>query len=222
MIIDAKFDAKNSRKDIVNTYSSKLLDKAVEQFSILPGVGKRSALRLVLHLLKLEKEEVMEFALSLTDLKQHINYCQYCHNISDDETCEICNNPKRTNKVLCVVEDIRDVIAIENTQQYYGKYHVLGGVISPIDGIGPQDLNIHTLVDRIEKDEVEEIIMALGSTMEGDTTNFFIFKKIKDLTVNISTIARGMAVGEQLEYTDEITLGKSIKNRIPYEQSLGN
>ena len=208
--------------DIVNSYSSKLLNKAVEQFSILPGIGKRSALRLVLHLLKLEKEEVTEFALSLTDLMQHINYCQFCHNISDEQTCEICANPKRNNKVLCVVEDIRDVIAIENTQQFFGKYHVLGGVISPIDGIGPSDLNIHTLVDRIEKDEVEEIIMALGSTMEGDTTNFFIFKKIKDLTVNISTIARGMAVGEQLEYTDEITLGKSIKNRIPYEQSLGN
>ena len=208
--------------DIVNSYSSKLLNKAVEQFSILPGIGKRSALRLVLHLLKLEKEEVMEFALSLTDLREHINYCQQCHNISDEETCEICTNPKRNNKVLCVVEDIRDVIAIENTQQFFGKYHVLGGVISPIDGIGPQDLNIHTLVDRIEKDEVEEIIMALGSTMEGDTTNFFIYKKIKDKAVNISTIARGMAVGEQLEYTDEITLGKSIKNRIPYEQSLGN
>ena len=208
--------------DIVNSYSSKLLNKAVEQFSILPGIGKRSALRLVLHLLKLEDEEVTEFALSLTDLKQDINYCQHCHNISDEQTCEICINPKRNNKVLCVVEDIRDVIAIENTQQFFGKYHVLGGVISPIDGIGPQDLNIHTLVDRIEKDEVKEIIMALGSTMEGDTTNFFIYKKIKDLTVNISTIARGMAVGEQLEYTDEITLGKSIKNRIPYEQSLGN
>lgn len=208
--------------DIVNSYSSKLLNKAVEQFSILPGIGKRSALRLVLHLLKLEKEEVMEFALSLTDLREHINYCQQCHNISDEQTCEICTNPKRNNKVLCVVEDIRDVIAIENTQQFFGKYHVLGGVISPIDGIGPQDLNINTLVDRIEKDEVEEIIMALGSTMEGDTTNFFIYKKIKDKEINISTIARGMAVGEQLEYTDEITLGKSIKNRIPYEQSLGN
>ena len=208
--------------DIVNSYSSKLLDKAVEQFSILPGIGKRSALRLVLHLLKLEKEEVMEFALSLTDLKQHINYCQFCHNISDDKTCEICRNPKRNAKILCVVEDIRDVIAIENTQQFYGRYHVLGGVISPIDGIGPQDLTINSLIDRIEKDDVDEIIMALGSTMEGDTTNFFIFKKLKDLTVNISTISRGMAVGEQLEYTDEITLGKSIKNRIPYEQSLGN
>ncbi|HAW50914.1 MAG TPA: recombination protein RecR [Flavobacteriales bacterium] len=208
--------------DIVNSYSSKLLNKAVEQFSILPGIGKRSALRLVLHLLKLEKEEVTEFALSLTDLKEHINYCRHCHNISDEETCEICSNPKRSDKILCVVEDIRDVIAIENTQQFFGKYHVLGGVISPIDGIGPQDLNIHTLVERIEKDSVEEIIMALGSTMEGDTTNFFIYKKIKDKAVNISTIARGMAVGEQLEYTDEITLGKSIKNRIPYEQSLGN
>ena len=205
----------------MDSYSSKLLNKAVEQFSILPGVGKRTALRLVLHLLKLEDEEVFDFTGALNELKQNVNHCRHCHNISDEAVCTICDNPSRDGKILCVVEDIRDVIAIENTQQYYGRYHVLGGVISPIDGIGPQDLNIESLVQRIREDKVEEIIMALGSTMEGDTTNFFIFKKISDLEVKVSTIARGMAVGEQLEYTDEVTLGKSIKNRIPYEQSLG-
>lgn len=205
----------------MDTYSSKLLNKAVEQFSILPGVGKRTALRLVLHLLKLEEDEVMDFAGAITDLKKNINYCRHCHNISDQEVCAICSNPSRDKKILCVVEDIRDVIAIENTQQYYGRYHVLGGVISPIDGIGPQDLNIESLVKRIADDDVEEIIMALGSTMEGDTTNFFIYRKIGEMGIKISTIARGMAVGEQLEYTDEVTLGKSIRNRIPYEQSLG-
>ncbi|MEQ8324288.1 MAG: recombination mediator RecR [Vicingaceae bacterium] len=202
-------------------YSSKLLNKAVEQFALLPGVGKRTALRLVLHILSLEDEEVFDFSDAITELKKNISYCKVCHNISDNETCEICINPGRDVKTLCVVEDIRDVIAIENTHQYYGRYHVLGGVISPIDGIGPQDLNIQSLIDRIEKEGVEEIIMALGSTMEGDTTNFFIFKKIGDSQIKISTIARGMAVGEQLEYTDEVTLGKSIKNRIPYEQTLG-
>ena len=204
----------------MDNYSSKLLNKAVEQFSILPGVGKRTALRLVLHLLKLEKNEVADFSMALLDLKNNVSHCKKCYNISDEDICGICNNPKRDIQTVCVVEDIRDVIAIENTQQYFGLYHVLGGVISPIDGIGPQDLEINSLIDRIEKDQVKEVIMALGSTMEGDTTNFFIFKKIKDLRLTVSTIARGMAVGDQLEYTDEITLGRSITNRLPYEQTL--
>jgi recombination protein RecR len=204
----------------LDNYSSKLLNKAVEQFSILPGIGKRTALRLVLHLLKLEKLEVSDFSNALTDLKNNIAYCKRCHNISDQEICSICESPKRDAQVVCIVEDIRDVIAIENTQQYFGLYHVLGGVISPIDGIGPQDLNINSLLERINSDHVKEVIMALGSTMEGDTTNFFIFKKIKDFDVSVSTIARGMAVGDQLEYTDELTLGRSIANRLPYEQTL--
>jgi recombination protein RecR len=206
----------------LDNYSSKLLNKAVEQFSILPGVGKRTALRLVLYLLKLEKDEVLDFASAITELKDKVNYCKKCFNISDQDICSICNNPKRDENLICVVEDIRDVIAIENTNQFIGTYHVLGGVISPIDGIGPQDLNIDSLMERVKIDNVAEIVMALGSTMEGDTTNFFIYKKIKDLGIKISTIARGMAVGDQIEYTDEITLGKSIRNRIPYEQTLGH
>jgi recombination protein RecR len=205
----------------LDQYSSKLLNNAVEQFSILPGVGKRTALRLVLHLLKLEKEEVRDFALALTELKNNINYCERCYNISDQPLCSICANQKRHHDIICVVEDIRDVIAIENTGQFNGVYHVLGGVISPIEGIGPQDLNLDTLMQRIHAGQAKEVIMALGSTMEGDTTNFYIYKKIKELDLKVSTIARGMAVGDQIEYTDEITLGKSIKNRIPYEQSLG-
>lgn len=204
----------------MDNYSSKLLNKAVEQFSILPGIGRRTALRLVLHLLKLEKEEVSDFSMALLDLKNNVSHCEKCFNISDHNICEICNNPKRDIQTVCVVEDIRDVIAIENTQQYFGLYHVLGGVISPIDGIGPQDLKINALIERVEKDQVKEVIMALGSTMEGDTTNFFIFKKIKEFDLKVSTIARGMAVGDQIEYTDELTLGRSITNRLPYEQTL--
>jgi len=206
----------------LDQYSSKLLNNAVEQFSILPGVGKRTALRLVLHLLKLDKEEVGDFAEAITELKNNINFCDTCYNISDQTICSICSNPKRQKEIICVVEDIRDIIAIENTSQFNGLYHVLGGVISPIDGIGPQDLNIDQFLNRISKDNVKEVIMALSSTMEGDTTNFYLYKKIKDLPINISTIARGMAIGDQIEYTDEITLGKSIRNRIPYEQTLGN
>lgn len=172
-------------------------------------------------MLKLEKEEVQNFATALKDLKNGINYCEKCNNISDEVICRICSDPRRQDEVVCLVEDIRDVIAIENTNQFRGLYHVLGGVISPIDGIGPQDLSIEQFIERINRGEIQEVIMALGSTMEGDTTNFYIYKKIKDSPVKISTIARGMAVGDQIEYTDEITLGKSILNRIPYEQSLG-
>ena len=204
----------------MDQYSSKLLNNAVEQFSILPGVGKRTALRLVLHLLKLDKAEVSDFAEAITELKNNINYCKLCYNISDKTICSICNNPKRNSALICIVEDIRDVIAIENTSQFTGLYHVLGGVISPIDGIGPQDLNIDPLIERLSEGEIQEVVMALGSTMEGDTTNFYLYKKVKDLPLKVSTIARGMAIGDQIEYTDEITLGKSIRNRIPYEQTL--
>ena len=175
----------------------------------------------MLHLLKLETSEVTDFTDALRELKNNISYCSKCFNISDQSICTICSNPRRQSNIICVVEDIRDVIAIENTNQFNGLYHVLGGVISPIDGIGPQDLNIAPFMDRLDNDSVTEVIMALGSTMEGDTTNFYLYKKIKDRDIKISTIARGMAIGDQIEYTDEITLGKYIRNRIPYEQTLG-
>lgn len=186
----------------------------------MPGVGKRTALRLVLHLLKQDKVQVNDFAEAIIELRQNINYCSICYNISDQPVCEICNNVKRQDSVICIVEDIRDVLAIENTGQFSGRYHVLGGVISPMDGIGPSDLTIDALLKRLKEGNVQEVIMALGSTMEGDTTNFYLYKRIKEYDLKVSTIARGMAIGDQIEYTDEITLGKSILNRIPYEQSL--
>jgi recombination protein RecR len=201
-------------------FSSKLISEAVEQFSKLPGVGKKSALRLALHLLKLDKQDVESFGKAFIDLRNNISYCSQCNNISDLEVCEICSNPNREDSVLCVVEDIRDVMAIENTHQFKGKYHVLGGIISPMDGVGPSELNIESLVDKIAKGEVKEVIMALSTTMEGDTTNFYIFKRLKDFDVNMSVIARGISIGDELEYADEVTLGRSIVNRTPYENSL--
>jgi len=201
-------------------FSSKLVQDAVEQFSRLPGVGRKTALRLALHLLKLEKNEVQDFGQAFIDLRTKITYCNQCHNISDLELCELCSNPNRVETTLCVVEDIRDVMAIENTMQFNGKYHVLGGLISPMDGIGPEDLNLQSLIDRVSNGTIQEIIMALSTTMEGDTTNFYIFKKLKDLNVKMSVIARGISVGDELEYADEITLGRSIVNRTPYEKSL--
>lgn len=201
-------------------FSSKLVQDAVEQFSRLPGVGRKTALRLALHLLKLEKNEVQDFGQAFIDLRTKITYCNQCHNISDLELCELCSNPNRVETTLCVVEDIRDVMAIENTMQFNGKYHVLGGLISPMDGIGPEDLNLQSLIDRASNGTIQEIIMALSTTMEGDTTNFYIFKKLKDLNVKMSVIARGISVGDELEYADEITLGRSIVNRTPYEKSL--
>ena len=201
-------------------FSSKLVQDAVEQFSRLPGVGRKTALRLALHLLKLEKNEVQDFGQAFIDLRTKITYCNQCHNISDLELCELCSNPNRLETTLCVVEDIRDVMAIENTMQFNGKYHVLGGLISPMDGIGPEDLNLQSLIDRVSNGTIQEIIMALSTTMEGDTTNFYIFKKLKDLNVKMSVIARGISVGDELEYADEITLGRSIVNRTPYEKSL--
>lgn len=203
-------------------FSSKLLENAVEEMSQLPGIGKRTALRLVLHLLKQPESQTEKLVSALHLLRSDIKFCKKCHNISDTDLCEICANPKREAHVVCVVEDIRDVMAIEATGQYRGLYHVLGGKISPIDGVGPGDLQIHQLIERVKSGEIKELIFALSSTMEGDTTNFYIYKQIEELSVATSTIARGIAVGGELEYADEVTLGRSIVNRIPFEKSLKN
>ena len=201
-------------------FSSKLLENAVNEFSKLPGVGQKTALRLVLHLLNQPASDVADFSNALTRLKNEIRYCQVCRNISDQQVCEICSSHKRDRSLICIVEDTRDVMAIENTGQYNGVYHVLGGLISPMDGIGPSDLNIDSLVERAGTGEVTEVILALSSTMEGDTTIFYLYKKLKDLNIRISAIARGIAFGGELEYVDEITLGRSIATRVPYENSL--
>lgn len=205
----------------IDKYPSKLLETAVNEFSKLPGIGRKSALRLVLHLLRQDVEAVNYFGNSLIQLRSEIKHCKICHNISDTEICQICNNPSRNRSVICVVENIRDVMSIENTQQFNGLYHVLGGIISPMDGIGPSDIEIDSLVKRVGKGDVIEIILALSTTMEGDTTNFYIFRKMKGMEVKISTLARGVSVGDELEYTDEITLGRSLANRVPYESSMG-
>ncbi|RPG38287.1 MAG: recombination protein RecR [Muricauda sp. TMED12] len=201
-------------------FSSKLLENAVYEMSQLPGIGKRTALRLVLYLLKQPEERTELLAHALLKLKSEVNFCKNCHNISDTEVCEICANPKRDGTMVCVVEDIRDVMAIENTSQYNGLYHVLGGKISPMEGVGPQDLNITTLVNKVKDGAVKELILALSSTMEGDTTNFYIYKQLEGLEVTTSTIARGISVGDELEYADEVTLGRSIINRVPFENSI--
>ncbi|UOB16973.1 recombination mediator RecR [Abyssalbus ytuae] len=201
-------------------FSSKLLENAVYEVSQLPGIGKRTALRLVLHLLRQPKDQTNKLSFALQNLRNEIKYCANCHNISDRDICEICANPKRDDSLVCVVEDVRDVMAIENTSQFKGKYHVLGGKISPMDGIGPHDLNIPTLVNKVKSGVVKEVIFALSSTMEGDTTNFYIYKQIEPYNITTSTIARGIAIGDELEYADEITLGRSILNRIPFENSL--
>ena len=207
----------------MSSFSSKILDDAVHEFSRLPGIGKRTALRLVLHLLNVPVEDVRRLGLSMQRLREDIRYCKVCNNISDTEICGICADPRRDESVLCVVEDIRDIIAIENTNQFKGKYHVLGGIISPMDGIGPANLNISSLIERVNHPEIKEIIMALSATMEGDTTAFFIYKKIYQsgfTGFRFSTIARGVSIGDELEYADEITLGRSILNRVPYENSM--
>ena len=201
-------------------FSSKLLENAVNEFSSLPGIGQKTALRLVLHLLNQPQSEVEKFSSSLLVLKRDIRYCVECHNISDQEICEICSSVKRDKSLICVVEDTRDVMAIENTGQYQGGYHVMGGLISPMDGIGPSDLNIESLIKRVHEGGIKEVILALSSTMEGDTTIFYLYKKLKDAGISISTIARGIAFGGELEYVDEITLGRSIATRVPYENSL--
>lgn len=199
-------------------YPSQLLEKAVGELSKLPGVGRKTALRLALHLLRQSTNEVETFASSVVNLRQNINYCTCCHNISDTPLCSICSNPNRNKALVCVVENIQDVMAVENTQQFKGLYHVLGGVISPMDGIGPSDLEIQSLVDKVAEGEVEEVIFALGSTMEGDTTSFYISRKLIPLGVKMSVIARGISVGNELEYTDEVTLGRSIINRTPFDK----
>jgi recombination protein RecR len=201
-------------------FSSKLIEDAVNEFSKLPGVGKRTALRYVLHLMKQNSNDVTQFGNSLIKLRNELRYCEKCHNVSDKTLCDICSNPKRESSVVCVVEDIRDVMAIENTQQFLGVYHVLGGIISPMDGIGPADINIETLVNKASSGEIKEVIMALSTTMEGDTTNFYIYKRLKDFNLTISTIARGVSIGDELQFADEVTLGRSIVNRTLYETSF--
>jgi recombination protein RecR len=203
-------------------FSSKLLETAVNEMAQLPGIGKRTALRLVLHLLKQPKEQTVFLSNALTTFREEIKYCESCHTISDVALCEICSNAKRNHQLICVVEDVRDVMAIENTGQYRGIYHVLGGKISPMDGIGPSQLKINSLVEKVNSGEVEEILFALSSTMEGDTTNFYIYKQIKDSNIITSTIARGISVGDELEYADEVTLGRSILQRIPFENTFKN
>lgn len=203
-------------------FSSKLIEKAVNEIAQLPGIGKRTALRLVLHLLKQPKEQTGFLSQALLNMREDIKYCENCNNISDSAVCEICSNKNRNQEIVCVVEDIRDVMAIENTGQYRGIYHVLGGKISPIDGVGPSQLKITTLVEKVKLGSVKEVIFALSSTMEGDTTNFYIYKQIADTDIVISTIARGIAVGDELEYADEVTLGRSILQRVPFEKSFKN
>ena len=192
------------------------MEKAVGEFSRLPGIGRKTALRLVLHMLRQENESVDSFANALVTLKHEVKYCKVCHNISDTDVCQICSDSRRDKSLICVVENIRNVMSIENTQQFHGLYHVLGGVISPIDGIGPSDLEIDSLVERVKAGGVSEVILALSSTMEGDTTNFYIFRKLADTGVKISVLARGISIGDELEYTDEITLGRSIINRTTF------
>ncbi|WP_430401290.1 recombination mediator RecR [Flavobacterium sp.] len=199
---------------------SKLLETAVNEIAQLPGIGKRTALRLALHLLRQPLDQTRNLSDSLFELRSKISYCEKCHNISDNSICQICNSPKRDHSLICVVEDVRDVMAIENTGLFKGVYHVLGGKINPIEGIGPGQLKIKTLVEKIAEGNVEEVIFALSSTMEGDTTNFYIYKQIKDFNVKTSTIARGVAIGDELEYADEVTLGRSLLYRVPFENSL--
>ncbi|MDA3823952.1 MAG: recombination mediator RecR [Bacteroidales bacterium] len=202
-------------------YSSKLLEEAVEEFASLPGIGKKTALRLVLFLLKQEDSVVERFGSTILKMKKEILHCKICHNISDSDVCNICADNYRDHETVCVVENIRDVMSIENTQQYSGIYHVLGGIISPIDGIGPADLNIDSLVEKAIRKDIREVILALSTTMEGDTTNFYIYKKLKNSPVSVTTLARGVSIGDDLEYADEITLGRSILNRTRFEDTFG-
>lgn len=199
-------------------YPSQLFEKAVSEFSSLPGIGQKTALRLVLHMLRQTPDKVERFVRTLGDMRRDIKYCEVCHNISDTDLCPICSDPRRDKSTVCVVENVQDVMAIENTQQYNGLYHILGGIISPMDGIGPNDIEINSLVKRVEDGGIKEVILALSSTMEGDTTNFYIYRKLAGYDVNLSVIARGISVGDELEYTDEVTLGRSIIDRVPFER----
>lgn len=198
-------------------YPSKLLTEAVRQFSQLPGIGERTALRMVLHLLRSGKSNTLEFSQSIRDFVEGVKFCKECYNLSDTEICSICASDKRDRSLICVVENIKDVMAIENTQQYQGLYHILGGIISPMEGLGPNDLHINPLIERAKRGEVKEVILALSATMEGDTTNYYLYRKLKEHPVRISIIARGVAFGDEIEYTNELTLGKSILNRTPFE-----
>lgn len=201
-------------------YPSSLLENAVNEFSKLPGIGRKTALRLSLFMLRQSEEEAENFGNTIIQLRKEIKYCHLCHNISDTDLCQICSSPARDASTICVVENIRDVMSIENTQQFKGLYHVLGGIISPMDGIGPHDIEIKSLVDRVERGEIKEVILALGATMEGDTTNFYIYRKLAEFDVKITTIAKGVAVGDNLEYADEVTLGRSIINRIDFSNII--
>ena len=203
-------------------FSSALLEKAVAEFAKLPGVGRKTALRLVLFMLRREEGDVDQFVDAIARMKREVKYCRVCHNISDTEVCPICSDPRRDASVICVVENVQDVLAVENTQQFHGLYHVLGGIISPMDGIGPGDLRIDSLVRRVAEGEVKEIILALSTTMEGDTTNFFIYRKLSGYDVRISVIARGVSIGDEIEYADEITLGRSIINRTEFNLTSSN
>lgn len=201
----------------ITEFPSRLLENAVNEFASLPGIGRKSALRLVMHLLRRSEADVERFGESIIKLKKEVHYCSICNNISDSETCSICNDSNRNNGLVCVVENIRDVLAIENTGQFRGLYHVLGGIISPMDGIGPADLRIADLEERVASGDISEVILALSTTMEGDTTNFYLYRKLSHYNITISTLSRGVAIGDELEYTDEITLGRSIVNRTPFE-----
>lgn len=201
----------------LRTYPSRYLEKAVQEFSRLPGIGQKTAFRLVLHMLKQNNGMIENFTSALNELKQHIRICKSCHNLSDADTCCICNNPQRNESVVCVVESFKEVMAIENTMRFSGKYHVLGGLISPMDGVGPGDLNITSLENRIGEKNVTEVILALSTTMEGETTGLFLYKRLRNLNISITTLARGVSLGDHLEYTDELTLGQSIMNRIAYK-----
>jgi recombination protein RecR len=204
----------------MHSYSSKLLEEAVEEFATLPGIGRKTALRLVLHLLKQEHKEVEHFGRTILRLKDEIVSCNECHNISDSEICHICSDPYRDKQTICVVESIRDVMSVENTQQYTGVYHVLGGIISPMDGIGPADLTIESLEREVKTGVCKEVILALSTTMEGDTTNFYIYRRLHENPITISTLARGVAIGDDLEYADEVTLGRSLINRTSFEETF--
>lgn len=199
-------------------YPSKLIEDAVQAFSRLPGIGNKTALRLVLHLLKTDRDRALELGNAIIRLKEEVQYCSICHNISDEEVCSICRDPSRDHSVVCLVEDMRDVMAIENTGQYSGTYHILGGLISPMDGVGPENLNVKSLLERVKKREVREVIMAMSTTMEGETTMFYLAKQLHPLGVTLSSISRGIAIGGELEYTDEVTLARSIAERVPYAQ----
>ena len=202
-----------------NPYPSTLLENAVNEFAKLPGIGRKSALRLVLHMLRQDEETVTRFTDTLLKLKREVNYCSRCHNISDTELCAICADPSRDNTTLCVVENVKEVMAIERTVQFRGLYHVLGGIVSPIDGIGPSDLEIASLEERVKAGGIKEVILALSATVEGDTTNFYIYRKLQPYNIKVSILARGVSIGDEIEYADEVTLGRSILNRVPFNES---